>query len=1158
MAEEEQVGRSIVVHQTRDVEGKPLFIDNAITTTKYNFLTFIPKNLYEQFKRAANFYFLVMAILQMAAPWAPLDGKAAFFPLCLVVVISAVRELVEDLKRGMSDRKINKSDAKILRNGQWETVKWEEILVGDIVFLTKNEQVPVDLVMLSTGEADGVAYIDTCNLDGETNLKVRQAMPQTKDIVDAATAQSFNTTIGCDGPNNLLYTFNGYFELGPNTIPLENKQVLLRGCILRNTAWVIGVAVYTGLESKLMMNSSAARSKVSSLERGLNVKLISVFALILGLGLISAIIGVIKEKEIRDESKTWYMFGGYQRGGRSPGASFFILLFANIILINCMIPISLYVTLEVVRVFQALFVQWDGEMYHVETQTGADSRTSNLSEDLGNIEYIFSDKTGTLTRNIMEFMKCSIGGRKYGHGTTEVAYAAAKRRGIPCEKPDQTGKAFKDDAFMKLLEGDTPVEIKHFLWMLSVCHAVIPEPDPKKPYGIAFQASSPDEGALVNAAADFGYLFKARKPGAVVVNHNGIDVTVEVLAVLEFTSERKRSSVIIKHPETGQIVLYCKGADDLIMARLSKDSLYVDVTKQHLRDFAADGLRTLCAAYKVIDEEWFNAWAERFNAANCVLVDREQAIDKVANEIECDLNLLGATAIEDKLQIGVPEAIESLLKAGIKVWVITGDKRETAINIGFACSLLSSDMKLVVLDSNDPQEIITELNRGLSLEGPVALVASGTALYHALKEENQPLFFKFAERCQSVVCCRVSPLQKATVVSMVREQTGALTLAIGDGANDVGMILQADIGVGISGQEGMQAVLASDYSFAQFRFLKRLLLVHGRLNFKRNIDLINYSFYKNMVCNLCQFLYGFFCGFSSLTLYDSFLLSTFNVLFTAAPPVVYAGLERDVSLNTGMEKPELYLWEGKRKEMISYFKYWESLLIGALHALVCFFVPFLGMQPFVDANGRSLGYGGLGATIFGCVVFVTNFKIAVMSSYWTWMEHFFIWGSAAIYPIVLYIIDLMGLGKEIYGLTGPTLASASFWFSLIGSVVLAIIPIIAFNTIENSKDTLLNRVLVRERTHIFDNEKVGKEVAPAPIDATPDEDIIAPIKDIPETPAGAYPDTANPTGYAFAPPVASFETNRYEAQKTFVYGTAAEIRSRVRATTVSQFGMDGL
>ena len=244
--------------------------------------------------------------------------------------------------------------------------------------------------------------------------------------------------------------------------------------------------------------------------------------------------------------------------------------------------------------------------------------------------------------------------------------------------------------------------------------------------------------------------------------------------------------------------------------------------------------------------------------------------------------------------------------------------------------------------------------------------------------------------------------------------------------------------------------------------------------------------------------------------------------------------------------------------MISYFKYWESLLIGALHALVCFFVPFLGMQPFVDSNGRSLGYGGLGATIFGCVVFVTNFKIAVMSSYWTWMEHFFIWGSAAIYPIVLYIIDLMGLGKEIHGLTGPTLASASFWFSLIGSVVLAIIPIIAFNTIENSKDTLLNRVLVRERTHIFDNEKVGKEVAPAPIDATPDEDIIAPIKDIPETPAGAYPDTANPTGYAFAPPVASFETNRYEAQKTFVYGTAAEIRSRVRATTVSQFGMDGL
>lgn len=1166
---EQQTGRSVVVHKTRNEKGKPLFMDNAITTTKYTFWNFLPKNLFEQFRRIANFYFLLISIILYVFPWAPLEAGPAIVPLVIVVSISAIREAWEDIKRGFSDKKINNSTAHVLRGFQFVEVKWKDILVGDVIYMTKNEQVPADIVMLATSEPDGLAYIDTCNLDGETNLKVRQAMPHTKHVVDAAAAANFMTTIVCDEPNNLLYTFNGFFEFQGQTIPLENKQVLLRGCILRNTGWMIGVVVYTGLESKLMMNSSAARSKVSSLERGLNMKLISVFALMIGIGIVSGIIGCIYEKDVVN-GKIWYIYKGWDFK-RPAIAGFFILLIAYIILINAMIPISLYVTLEVVRLFQAGFVAWDAEMYHVETKTGADSRTSNLSEDLGNVEYIFSDKTGTLTRNIMEFMKCSIAGRKYGHGTTEVAYAACKRRGIPCEKPDPTGKAFKDEAFMQLLSGNTPMEIKHFLWMLSVCHAVIPEPDEKKKYGIAFQASSPDEGALVLAAADFGYLFKARTPVTVTVRHNDVDIVVEVLAVLEFTSERKRSSVIIKHPETGEIVLYCKGADDLIMARLAKNSHYVDVTQQHLKDFAADGLRTLCAAYKVLDPTWFDGWAKRYNDACCKLEGREQAIDEVANEVECDLNLLGATAIEDKLQIGVPEAIDSLLKAGIKVWVITGDKRETAINIGFACSLLSTEMKLVILDTNDVNEIRAELERGMQEQGQVALVASGTSLNHALDPEKglKELFFQFSQRCQSVVCCRVSPKQKANVVEMVRDLTGALTLAIGDGANDVGMILKADIGVGISGQEGMQAVLASDYSFAQFRFLKRLLLVHGRLNFKRNVDLINYSFYKNMCCSLCQFLFGFFCDFSSLTLYDSMLISIFNVIFTSAPPVVYAGLERDVSINTCMREPELYKWDGKRKEMVSYWKYWEALFIGVLHALCCFFIPYFGMRPFVDASGKSLGYGAFGITVYGCVIFVVNFKIATMSSYWTWMEHFFIWGSAIIYPLVVIVLDYMGVATEIRGLSVPTFGSSLFWFSVVGATVLATIPIIAINAWWNSRDTQLNRILVRERTHIFTHEvrqekpeekPIIQETIEPPKPVEPEEEIIVPVSQPEEVKIGLYPDTENPTGYAFEPPVVSFDTVRYDTINTDTtnYGTAAQLRSRIRKSQVSTFGLDQL
>lgn len=1145
--EQNSEGRKVIIHQTIDGDGDPLFCSNTISTTKYSFWTFIFQNLFEQFSRIANFYFLICALfLYIFKSWAPLDGTSAIVPLLMVLVISGAREAVEDFLRYLSDKDINHSETHVLRDGGFKTLQWDQVLVGDVIRLEKNEQIPADIVMLSTSEPDGVAYVDTCNLDGETNLKVKQSLPQTKGIVDAESASSFSNMIVCDEPNNMLYTFNGYFEIDENLVPLDNKQVLLRGCVLRNTQWVIGVVVYTGLETKLMMNSSAARIKVSSMERGLNKKLVSVFALMIFLGLLGAIIGAIIESKSTGGG-AWYMFNGWNRGTSESILGLFI---GHIILISAMVPISLYVTLEVVRVFQAMFVHWDAGMYHIETNTSANSRTTNLSEDLGNVQYIFSDKTGTLTRNVMEFMKCSIYGRKFGSGITEVAYAAAKRRGIECEPPDQVGKAFKDDHFLELLrQGDQP-EISHFMWMLSTCHSVIPEPDPKKPYGIAFQASSPDEGALVLAAADFGYVFKARKPGQITIDRGTFEVNVDVLAVLEFTSERKRSSVIIRNPETSEIVLYCKGADDLIMSRLSPQSANREVTSQHLKDFAADGLRTLCAAYKIIDEEFFTAWFEKYNEACCAIDGREEAIDQVANEIECDLNLLGATAIEDKLQIGVPEAIESLIKAGINVWVITGDKRETAINIGFACSLLSSDMTLVVLDSSDPQEIVQNIERGLTIEGKIGLVASGSSLYHALLEENQDLFFKLANRCQSVICCRVSPLQKANVVSMVRERTGALTLAIGDGANDVGMILKADIGVGISGQEGRQAVMAADYSFAQFRYLKRLLLLHGRLSFMRNIELINYSFYKNMVFTFCQILYGFFCGFSSTTIFDSMLYSIFNVIFTSAPPVVFSCVERDVSIKRCIEDPELYKWDNRKQWMTSYGNFWLSLGIGILHAFVSFFVPYFGMYPFVDGNGHGFGLSSFGGTVYGCVIFVVTFKIASMSSYWTWMHHFFIWCSALIYPLILWLFDITGLTPELDGVTIPLLKSSIFYFSIAGATVLGTIPILAINTYWNSQDTLTNRILVEERGNRF----LGFSKPKKEEKSDSNKEIIL---DISNNDQKSYPDDGNPTGYAFEPPAASYQTVSFE-NRPKVFFTADQIKSRIRTTQVSTFGLDML
>ncbi|KAH0786412.1 phospholipid-translocating P-type ATPase, flippase family protein [Histomonas meleagridis] len=943
----------------------------------------------------------------MLLPGVSVSPITAAFPLFIVVGISAVREAIEDWLRHCSDKVINDSVAHVLKNSEFVDTTWKELLVGDIIKIEKDEQVPADIVVLSTESNDGITYIDTRNLDGESNLKIRQACFETFDLHDdPLLCTEYQATICCDEPNNFLYTFNGFLKHNEETFPLDNQQTILRGCVIRNTKYVVGVVVYTGRESKIMMNSSSVRTKRSKLEKGLNFKIISVFVFQMILSLICTIIGYVFKKKNVYTGKYWYF---YRQNEKVSGFLDFILLFvAHFVIINSMIPISLYVTLEVVRVFQALFTAWDSQMYDPISGVGAKSRTTNISDDLGQVEYIFSDKTGTLTQNVMEFMKCSVAGNIYGHGTTEVAYAAAQRKGISIPPPNKYGKAFKDDEFMNLIE-NPPLEVMHFLWLLCLCHSVVPEKDPTKPYGISFQASSPDEIAIVSAAADFGYIFCERSQKEVIVQMNNTKIRVPILTILEFSSQRKRSSVIIRHPITNQIILYCKGADDLIMERLSKDSKYVKETSNHLKQFAADGLRTLCCAYKVIDEEYYQDWHKRYHEACCQINNRDEAIDIVSNEIECDLKILGATAIEDKLQDGVMDTIQSLLLGQINVWVITGDKRETAINIGYACSLLSNDMELIILDNDDPDKLKETLIESLDkIENneniKLALIASGISLYHMLLEKNIDMFFKLSLRCKSVICCRVSPLQKKMIVNVIRKKTGKICLAIGDGANDVGMILEADIGVGISGKEGRQAVLASDYSFGQFRFLKKLLLFHGRCNFYRNVNLINYSFYKNMMFSFNQILFAIFCNFSGSSLYNSWLLSIVNVVFTSCPIIVYASIERDVSLNSMLDIPELYYFNGKRDWVLSYYRFWLSLLLGIFHSFITFFIPYFGMKPFLFNDGKAIGMSDFGVTVYACVIFIANLKIATMCTYWTWIHHVLIWGSILIFfPITLIL-----------------------------------------------------------------------------------------------------------------------------------------------------------
>lgn len=552
-------------------------------------------------------------------------------------------------------------------------MKWHNLRIGDIVKVLNNTFFPADLVLLSSSEPQSMSFIETSNLDGETNLKIRQAVTATAQMLETKDLQALHGTLECEQPNRHLYEFNGVMKLqGAPAVALGPDQILLRGAALRNTAWAFGVVIYTGHDSKLMRNSTAAPLKRSTVERLTNTQVLMLFVLLLALCLISAI---FNEVWTRQHYKTDWYLGIDNLLSKNFGYN----LLTFIILYNNLIPISLQVTLEVVRFVQAIFINFDVEMYHAESNTPAMARTSNLNEELGMVKYIFSDKTGTLTRNVMEFKRCSVGRTLY----------------LVEETPEQC-------VIVQHLLNKHPsaAVIEEFLTLLAVCHTVIPERDPVSGE-IVYHAASPDESALVAGARNYGYVFDVRTPDSVeIVDAMGVRRRFQILNVLEFTSDRKRMSVIVR-TESGEIKLYCKGADTVIYERLAvKETTIADTTLRHLEDFATEGLRTLCLAFAVIPERTYEEWRKTFHQAATSLQGREAKVADAADLIERNLTLLGATAIEDKLQDGVPETIAALIEADINVWVLTGDKQETAINIGYSCRLIAQGMELIILNED--------------------------------------------------------------------------------------------------------------------------------------------------------------------------------------------------------------------------------------------------------------------------------------------------------------------------------------------------------------------------------------------------------------------------------------------------------------------------
>jgi len=1017
--------------------------NNKIKTSKYHAATFPFVNLFEQFQRIANTYFLFLVIL-MLIPMIPeaLPVYTMLSPLVLVLTITMMKDANDDWKRHKNDRQVNSrmTQSRALSK-EWKDVQWKELLIGDVIRLKKNEAVPADIVLLVTSEEGGIAYIETADLDGETNLKTRHVEPTLQDRISSQSDIDDLLTnsqgyVRCDAPNTNLERFNGAVYIGDDpalntsirsnlTVPgssLNNENTVLRGCIIRNTEYVVGLVVYVGNDTKMMKNTGKPRFKRTKVDKHLDQTVIGVFCVLMLTCSAAAIMCYLFIQDgpglaFRNSYNWLYRAddGVFEKelGRRieNSGVIAFLHFFSYIIVMNTIIPISLYICVETIRVGQSMMIEWDDDMVDPATGNGTLARTTSINEELGQIDHVFTDKTGTLTQNVMIFRRCSIGGIIYGDAM------ATKREGH-----ENNDKMIGPELQARIDSGAADVEA--FFTVMAICHGATIDTDGDR---IEYASESPDEKSLLDACRAAGWKYVGSNGNKMSLeNPKQATVTYTVLDTIKFTSTRKRMSIVCRCPD-GVIRMFSKGADNIMLPRIQREAVGAKTKEaENLDKFAHEGLRTLVIAQKVLSEEEYNAWHNDYHEASLAVFERETKMDAVGDVMEQNLEIVGCSGIEDKLQDGVPETIVALQQAGIKVWVLTGDKPETAINIGASCGLLQREMAPTFrLFGTSVEAVVAQLeqteidmNRRVAdapkgQPPPFALVVTGQTLALLLPPDGKEMdeigsdgelvwtgdkilerttreetFVRVAVRCSAVICCRVSPLQKSKVVNVVKRRQKSITLAIGDGANDVSMIRAAHIGIGISGLEGRQAVLASDFAFGQFRFLRRLLFVHGRWSYYRMSRFLRYFFYKSFTFTVAaQFFYAFYNLASAQTTVDAITLSMYNVLYSAFPVIVNGLIEQDVPAEVSLKYPILYGAGPNEQYFSGRITFMKDLSRGLLHAICCFFflVFALSNGGGYDASGRDQAdTATFSAEISLTIVVMVNVQLALDTKHFTW------------------------------------------------------------------------------------------------------------------------------------------------------------------------------
>eukprot|EP00928_Gymnodinium_smaydae_P030759 TRINITY_DN22780_c0_g3_i1.p1 TRINITY_DN22780_c0_g3~~TRINITY_DN22780_c0_g3_i1.p1 ORF type:complete len:1234 (-),score=247.61 TRINITY_DN22780_c0_g3_i1:375-4076(-) len=966
---------------------------NLLCTTKFTPLTWLPKSLFHQFLRLANVYFAFIAIIVVIGSvggnnWSPKKVESKVGPFLMVLLLTACKDLFEDMRRRRDDKKENNRLVQRLnlQERRFEAVKWCDVLVGDLLYIADEEAFPADLIALSVAQ-DHEMYISTVMLDGETNLKVKEVpgvlavmAEEAKEVkVPAEWQQQAEFKAALASAYRLLECSNGTMELAvgvPTAVISEvsgkisgvgpemkkgsvlEENFLPRGCVLRNTPYMLGVAAYVGEHTKTRMNATSAKLKFANMQHALNGSVRGLLLFVFGICLFMT---CAAEFELL--------------GPKSSSQPPYILYLMFCIAFYHAVPISLYVVYEMLKLVLAFKLNMDPQLAD-ESGQGATARTSDLMEEMGQVDFVFSDKTGTLTANDMVFARCHVNGQDLGDfrvqpPSTGPTFSNAQKsprrsfmgRRSQTKEEEVPTSAPSDEACRepqglcearKWLDGSMGESAREaMLWFfkcLGLCHNAQVE---QLETGPKYACMSPDEIALCAAGQTVGVAFTERRRLAgrqCQVDLTLPDGTVEtwdVVHEIPFSSFRKRMSVVVRKGDS--IYIMTKGAD-AVMEPLLAEGLS-KAAKSDLYDFAVAGLRGLVVASRHLSQEFFENWIAQYENILGALdaAARDRHIEELNSLLEIDMDFVGLTGVEDRLQDGVPAAIQKLKDAGCRVWVLTGDKTETAVNIARSCQLFADTTTLAYVTSKGGSEeaalqALNDAQRTFNGVDDAGLVIDGATLLTAMENtECRQRIFELGMSSRSCVCTRLSPKQKLEIVKLVREtDPSKITLAIGDGANDVPMILGAHVGIGIRGLEGASAVQACDVAISQFRFLVPLLLCHGRNAYRRIAIFLCYYFYKNIVLLMADLVWNLFDNFQARIAFPEYLSIAFNAFFTSWHVIFVLGFDRDVPDETAIDNPQLYHC-GPRRELFNIKVFSTWLLCAVAHGCMCWLVPCLAV-----------------------------------------------------------------------------------------------------------------------------------------------------------------------------------------------------------------------